>query len=166
METVWHYRRMFLNPRYRRIGMLGMPFFVFSEVIASFVEALALVTLCVAWFFGAFSWVEWALALGVMSFANAILTSGAILMGDVNDRSVRLRHLVRLILLGPFEVLAYRPTLMWARAKGTWGFFRGHRHWGKFERNPRPASAPLRSLTSPSTRGLESAEARSRREAA
>jgi biofilm PGA synthesis N-glycosyltransferase PgaC len=137
LETTWHYRRMFLNPRYGRFGMLGMPFLVVSEVAAPFMELLALLTLATAVLLGFVPWVEWMLVLGVMSFANASLTVAAIRLEDVGSRSYRLRDLAWLIVLAPFEVAVYRPPLFWAHLRGAAGFLRGVKHWDRFERNQR-----------------------------
>jgi len=53
-----------------------------------------------------------------------------------------LRHLVRLIALSPFELIVYRPILIWAPLRGVWGFLRGERVEGEMERNTRvPASS-------------------------
>lgn len=139
LETVWHYRRMLANPRYGTVGLLGLPFYLLSEVLAPIFEVLGLVSLIASVWLGLFDWFTYVLLFGVMSFANAILTSAAILLDDLNSRSYRLRHLVRLILFGPLELLVYRPALIWARMEGSWGFLRRKRAWDKFERNPRPA---------------------------
>jgi poly-beta-1,6-N-acetyl-D-glucosamine synthase len=142
LETTWHYRSMFLNPRYGRFGMLGLPFLVVSEVAAPFMELLALTTLGVAAFLGLVTWADWFLILGVMSFANAGLTVAAIRLEDVATRSYRLRDLAWLALLAPLEVVAYRPPLFWAHVRGMFEFFRGKKHWERFERNDRgPAQA-------------------------
>ncbi len=45
LETCWANRRMLLNPRYGTVGMLGMPFYFLSEIVAPLFEILALVTL-------------------------------------------------------------------------------------------------------------------------
>jgi hypothetical protein len=86
---------------------------------------------------GTFSWELYLIFFGAMSFALAILTSAAVLLEDISTRAYRLRHLVRLIALGPIELLVYRPILVWARLKGTVWFLRGRRDWDKFERNVR-----------------------------
>jgi cellulose synthase/poly-beta-1,6-N-acetylglucosamine synthase-like glycosyltransferase len=139
VETAWHYRRMFLNPRYGRLGLLGMPFLVVSEVLAPFVEVLALATLAVAALFGLVVWSEWALLLGVMSFANAALTVAAIGLDDVGTRAYRLRDLAVLMLLAPLEIVLYKPPLFWAHLQGLVGFFRGDKRWIRFDRNERTA---------------------------
>jgi poly-beta-1,6-N-acetyl-D-glucosamine synthase len=137
LETVWHYRRMVGNPRYRAVGLVGLPFYVISEVLAPFAEIVAFVALGLAAFYGVTSWPVYLIFLGILCFANATLTTVAILLEDIASRTYRLRHLVRLVLLAPFELMLYRPILVWARMKGTWGFFRRDRTWDKFDRNPR-----------------------------
>jgi poly-beta-1,6-N-acetyl-D-glucosamine synthase len=140
LETTWHYRRMFLNPRYGRFGLLGVPFLVVSEVVAPFMELFALLTLAVAVLLGFVPWIEWILALGVMSFANASLTVAAIRLEDVGTRSYRLRDLAWLIVLAPLEIAVYRPPLFWAHLRGTLEFLRGKKHWDRFDRNERNAT--------------------------
>ena len=139
LETVWHYRRMIGNPRYRAVGVVGLPFYIISEVLAPFGELVAFASLGLAAFYGVVSWPVYAVFVGILCFANAALTAVAIVLEDIASRTYRLRHLVRLVLLAPFELILYRPILVWARLKGTWGFFRRDRTWDKFERNPREA---------------------------
>jgi hypothetical protein len=45
--------------------------------------------------------------------------------------------------LGPFELVAYRPWLVWAHARGAVEFFLGRREWSKSERNPRVGTAAI-----------------------
>jgi cellulose synthase/poly-beta-1,6-N-acetylglucosamine synthase-like glycosyltransferase len=139
LETTWSYRRMFLNPRYGRFGLIGMPFLVLSEVAAPFLELLGVSILGAAALVGAVSWTEYGLIIGLMSFGNAGLTVAAIGLEDAGTRSYRLRDLVWLILLSPFELVLYRPPLFWAHARGAFGFFRGDKRWERFDRNPRAA---------------------------
>jgi biofilm PGA synthesis N-glycosyltransferase PgaC len=141
LETLWHYRRMIGNPRYGVVGIVGVPLLFTTEAVAPIFELLGFATLIWGIAIGTFSWQNYVLFLGTMTFALAILTSAAVLLEDISTRAYRLRHLARLIALGPAELLVYRPILVWARLKGTVGFLRGHRGWDKFDRNVR-APAP------------------------
>jgi len=47
--------------------------------------------------------------------------------------------LIRMMALGPLDLLLYRPILMWAGLRGTWQFLRKEKGWDKFERNQREA---------------------------
>jgi cellulose synthase/poly-beta-1,6-N-acetylglucosamine synthase-like glycosyltransferase len=141
METVWAYRRMMGNPRYRTVGLVGAPFYLVSEVAAPFFEALSLVTLPAAVAAGVFDWRAFLLFAATISLVNGLFTSFSILLQDRSARSYPLRDLARLIALGPLDLLLYRPFLVWARLKGAWGFLRHDRSWDKFERNARTTPA-------------------------
>jgi poly-beta-1,6-N-acetyl-D-glucosamine synthase len=137
METVFHYRRMFLNPRYGTVGLIGVPFFVVSEVIAPVFEILALVCIVAGFTLGTFGLVNAALMLIAISFANAIFTSAAVMFEDRTSRTYALSDLCKLITLAPLDLVLYRPLIIYARAKGAWRFLRRDTDWHKFERNAR-----------------------------
>jgi hypothetical protein len=128
------------NPRYKTVGLVGAPFFVLSEALAPVLEVVATVSVVLAVVLGLFDWREFALFLGVITFANALLATAGIWLEDASSRDYRVRDLTRLVALGPLELVAYRPILAWARIKGTVGFFRGERSWQKFDRNDRDTS--------------------------
>jgi cellulose synthase/poly-beta-1,6-N-acetylglucosamine synthase-like glycosyltransferase len=142
METVVHYRRMLFNARYGTVGLLGVPFFLLSEVVAPVFELLALLAIIGGFAIGAFPLVASLLMLAAITFANAFFVTAAVLLEDRTSRAYRRRDLLRLILLGPLDLLVYRPLIVFARAKGSWRFLRRDTGWHKFERNARPATTP------------------------
>ena len=139
-ETVWHYRRMFINPRYGTVGLLGVPFYLVTEVLAPLFEVAAIATTLVAALLGVLDWLDFALALVAMSGVTAALSATAVMLEDRTSRAYRLRDLVRLQVVSALDLLLYRPILMWARLRGTFDFLRGRRDWDKFERNHRTAA--------------------------
>jgi biofilm PGA synthesis N-glycosyltransferase PgaC len=139
-ETVWHYRRMWFNPRYRAVGLIGAPFYLFTETLSPIVELLALVSIPLALAFGVFEPAAFFLMLGAVAFVNAALTACAILFDDLQSRMYRRRDLARLLLLAPLDLVLYRPIIVWARLKGSWHFLRGDKAWHKFERNVRASA--------------------------
>jgi cellulose synthase/poly-beta-1,6-N-acetylglucosamine synthase-like glycosyltransferase len=141
LETLWHYRRTIGNPRYGIFGLVGAPLLLITEAFAPIFELLGFATLALGLILGTFSWELYVVFLASMTFALALLTSAAVLLEDISTRAYRLRHLVRLIALGPVELIVYRPILVWARLKGTVEFLRGRRDWDKFERNVRTPAA-------------------------
>ena len=77
--------------------------------------------------------------LGSITFANGILAGAAVMLEDKTSRAYGRRDLLRLLMLGPLDLLLYRPLILFARAKGTWRFLRRDTGWHKFERNTRAA---------------------------
>ena len=137
METVWHYRSMFANPRYGAVGLIGVPFYFITEVIAPIFEMISLLIVVFAVWLGLLDPIQFVLVLGIMCVATGILSNMAILIDDQTGRSYRISSLMRLMLVAPLDLFLYRPLLVWARFRGTWDFARGRRDWDKFERNVR-----------------------------
>ena len=136
-ETVVHYRRMWFNRRYGSVGMVGAPFYLLTEVLSPFIEVIGFAALIAAVALGVFDWQVFLVVIGAMTFVNAALTAGAVLLDDLQSRLYRIRDLVRILLLTPFDIVLYRPIITWAKLKGSWGFLRRNKSWNKFERNVR-----------------------------
>ena len=136
-ETVWHYRGMWFRKRYGSVGLIGAPFYLFTEVLAPAFELLAIATFAVAVALGVFDPAVFVLMLVAIAFLTGALTACAILLDDLQSRTYRIRDLVRVLLLAPLDLVLYRPVIVWARLKGTWRFLRRDKAWHKFERNVR-----------------------------
>jgi poly-beta-1,6-N-acetyl-D-glucosamine synthase len=134
LETVWSYRRMFLNPRYGSVGTVGVPHYVLTEVLGPLFQTLALAAVVAAWWYGLLGLPSLELFLTV-AFANGILTNAAILLHDIDSRRYPLINLVQLILQAPLDIFVYRPIIFVAQVKGFVDFLRGEKRWHKFERN-------------------------------
>ncbi len=140
-ETVWHYRRMWFNPRYKAVGLVGTPFYLLTEILAPMFELLAIAALVVAVVIGLLEPVTFLVVGTSVAFTNAALTASAILMEDMQSRLYRKRDLARLLLLSPFDFVFYRPVMFWARLRGTVGYLRGDKSWDRFDRNVRAPDA-------------------------
>jgi cellulose synthase/poly-beta-1,6-N-acetylglucosamine synthase-like glycosyltransferase len=141
LETWWAYRRMFLNRRYGSVGMLGMPYYFLSEIVAPLFEIVAVATLFGGALAGLVDWKLFAVVTLLITVVNSIFSTGALAMVDQQQRVYRGRGIARLLLLMPLELFVYRPVMAWARIKGTWRFLRGDKGWHKFERNVRVGAA-------------------------
>jgi len=128
---------MWFNPRYKAVGLAGTPFYLLTEVIAPVFELVAIGALVASIALGLFEPMTFLVMLAAIAFTNAALTASAILLDDLQSRSYRKRDLFALLLLTPFDFVVYRPIILWARLKGSWGFLRGDKAWNKFERNVR-----------------------------
>lgn len=141
LETVWSNRRMCFNPRYRAVGLLGVPYYWLSEILAPLFEILAVGTLLAGAATGVVDWRVFVLVTVLIALVNASFTAAAVLMDDLQSRTYRVTGLLWLLVLAPLDLLLYRPIVAWARVKGTWRFLRGDKGWHKFERNARAAGA-------------------------
>lgn len=140
LETLWRYRGMFGRPKYGAVGMLGVPYYVLFECLAPVFQLLALVSLIVAIVYGMLGWPAYLAFVGMMAFGTALPTTLAVLLHDRGYRDYSVGDLIGMLVLGPFDLLIYRPILAWAGMRGTWEFLRREKRWNKFERNPRRAT--------------------------
>jgi len=140
LETVWHYRRMFARPRYRAAGLIGLPYYTLFEGLAPLFQIVSVLTLIAAIVLGLLDWRGYLAFLGIVVFGTAIPTTVAVSLHDVAYRDYGLRGLLRMLLLGPLDLVLYRPILVYAGIRGSWEFLRKDKRWNKFERNPRRAA--------------------------
>lgn len=141
LETWSRYRRMCLNPRYGRVGMLGMPLYLVTEVMAPIFELLALAALTIGLAQGVVAWDVLLWTSAAIAATNATLNAAALLADDRQSRSYHPGSLLLLSLLAPIEFLVYRPLMSWARIVGTLRYLAGDDSWHKFDRNERAAIA-------------------------
>ena len=141
LETCWAYRHMSFNRRYGAVGLVGMPFYLLSEIVAPVFELTAIATLFAGAATGLVDWWHFVFVTAAITLVNSAFNAGALLMSDLNSPVYRLGGMLRLLALMPLEMLVYRPIMAWARVKGTWRFLRGDRAWHKFERNVRVEAA-------------------------
>ncbi len=137
LETVWHYRRMFLNPRYGVVGTFGVPYILISECLGPFMQIFVIVTLIAAIVLHVLEWKQFLSLLGIQILALGILSTVSVWMNDWSFRYYKLRDVARLILIAPLDLVWYRPILTYAYFKGIVQFLRGDKSWDRFERNVR-----------------------------
>ena len=137
LETIWHYRRMFGRPRYRSVGLVGVPYYLLFECLAPAFTVLSILALILAIVVGHLGWPAYLAFIGMMAFGTAIPTTLAVLLHDSGFRDYAMSDVIRMLALGPFDLLLYRPILMYAGLRGTWEFLRKEKGWNKFDRNVR-----------------------------
>jgi cellulose synthase/poly-beta-1,6-N-acetylglucosamine synthase-like glycosyltransferase len=122
-ETLEHNRVMLGNPRYGRVGLLAMPYYMLFEYLAPLVETAGIVILPFGWALGL---VEWRLFLlfVIASFVYGLLLSVlALVLEELSFRRYRdPAQLARLVLVAVLESFGLRQLHVWWRlvALMTW----------------------------------------------
>jgi cellulose synthase/poly-beta-1,6-N-acetylglucosamine synthase-like glycosyltransferase len=135
VETLLRHRKMLLNPRYGRIGMLAYPYFVFLEMLSPLVEVLGYVGFLVALALGRVSPLYATAFLSVAIGLGIGLSFTAVALEELGFRRYPKRSdLYRLIWLAVAENFGYRQlTALW-RLRGLVTVFRKTKGWGRMER--------------------------------
>jgi cellulose synthase/poly-beta-1,6-N-acetylglucosamine synthase-like glycosyltransferase len=135
METLWRHRRMCFNPRYGRIGLFSMPYFLFFEALAPLIETAGYVL---------FVWALWhhtlnntfaLLFLAVALLLGLLNSVVAVVLQEISGHRYQgLKAYSLLILAALFENLGYRQLTVWWRLCGIVDWLRGRGGWGHLKR--------------------------------
>lgn len=142
LGTMITHRGMLFNPKYGRVGMIAMPFFMFGELIAPLVELAGYLFTIVGLALGAIS-VKFAVLFFVVAVGYGMLLSlWAVALEDLTFR--RYRHAgdtLRLFGFIVLEGLGFRQMTVWFRLQAFWNYLRGVESWGVMTREgfARPA---------------------------
>lgn len=135
LDSLWLHRKMWFNPRYGKVGLFSIPYFLLFEAFAPVVEILGYAFCAYAFALGrldqpfALSFLAVALLLGIFNSHLAV-----ILEQITNHPYQRLRDWVLLLACGILENFGYRQrTLLW-RLGGTLDWLRGRGGWGHMRR--------------------------------
>lgn len=134
-DVLWRHRRLALNPRYGRLGMVAYPYFVGIELLAPVVETTGIVALFAAWGLG-FVDGSFALLFLLLSYGWGVpLSLSAVLLDAlVGRRYTTWRDRGLLILWALLENLGYRQCTIYWRLRGLVRYLRRSREWGSMTR--------------------------------
>ncbi len=135
-EILSKHRRMILNPRYGRIGLLALPYYVLFELLAPFVELAALVLLPLGLWVHAIN-IEFAWHFALVAYGYGLLVSlSSLLVEEVSfHRYSSFRDLALGFLAAIVENFGYRQILAVWQVNGAWGAWRGRQAvWGAMQK--------------------------------
>ncbi len=135
-ETMKIHKGLFLNPKYRFMGILYYPYWLFYEFGAPLVEFLGIICIVA---FGIIGWINWPSAILLFTLVyliGCIFSTAAIFMYVKNfDHYTKPRQIVELILAAYLEPFVYHPILLFGQMKGYYKkLFRIKSGWGVMTR--------------------------------
>ncbi len=134
-EVLWLHKAMLFNPRYGRLGLLGMPYFLLFEALGPVVEVLGYILLPVFHFLGLLNPL-FALLFLLLALGYGVLLSHLALGVEtlLLRRYPSLREQLILLLYAFLEPLGYRQILAWERFLATFQVLRKRGVWGEMQR--------------------------------
>lgn len=135
VETFFHHKDMFMNPRYGRVGSLGFSNILLVDVLGPFVEVLGYVLVPLFYLAGILS-LPYLLAFLGVSFMFGIMISVFSLVLEESSlrRAQSVRDLLKLGVSAVLENFGYRQLNNFWRIRGFWQFLRGKKDWGEMTR--------------------------------
>lgn len=148
VQSLFKHLPMLLNPRYGSVGLLGMPFFFFLEMLGPLVEVSGYLALIILVLAGKFSWVYALVLFGIALGMGMMVSMVSIILSERNTRRFQgSRSLWQLLGWAILENLGYRQLLAIWRVGGTFSALSGKTHWGSIRRqryeNSETAQQPM-----------------------
>ncbi|TMV49027.1 glycosyltransferase family 2 protein [Paenibacillus mesophilus] len=135
-ESLWKHRRMVLNPRYGKIGLVAMPYFLFVELLGPILELIGYAIAVWGLFTGHTQlYFSFLLFLSMLLYGS-FLSMGAVLLEEWTlSKYNRVSDVTRLFFWALSETFWYRPIQTVWRLNGLFKSLRGKRHeWGEMTR--------------------------------
>ena len=118
-ETLKIHRKLFLNPKYRGMGMVFFPYWLFFEFGAPIVEFLGIICIIAFAFFGMINWPMAILLFTAAYIVGCIFSTAAIFMYVKNfNHYDKPKQIVELCLAAYLEPFLYHPILVYGQMKG------------------------------------------------
>lgn len=134
-ETIWRYKYMLFNPRYKWFAFLTFPYFVVYEVLGVFFEITSVGAVLWASVLGILDLNTFFAYLGLMALSQTLI-SLFVLLAFLRDQTLfRIRYSLYLALLSFCEFLFYRWILSIAKLIGTIRYLFGVKTFGQYQRS-------------------------------
>lgn len=135
-EIMWRHRRMILNPRFGRIGMVAMPYYIAFELVAPIIEVVGVFAVIAGVALGIVDLAFGALFLLVAVLYALALSIASLLLEEVSfHRYRRWRDLGTAVVVSFIENLGYRQATALFQLQGVWSAIRGGQQgWGDMAR--------------------------------
>lgn len=124
IQTLIAHIKMFLNPKYKSIGLIGMPYYLFVEFLGPSIEFLGYISVVVSYFLGILS-VNFLILFFFLAIVYGMFLSlsGVLLEELTYKRYPKWKHLFKLIIYAFLYNLGYRQLTTAIRFISTLVFF-------------------------------------------
>jgi hypothetical protein len=111
-----------LQGRAGGLGLKTLTYFIESEIVTPLAQLWIVLATIVGASAGWFPWTSVFLAIALLAFANAAVSTAALLLRGSSAGAPEEPELQRLVIAGPFEFVFYRPILAAARIAAAFSF--------------------------------------------
>ncbi|HPN30562.1 MAG TPA: glycosyltransferase [bacterium] len=136
METLFKYKNMIFNPKYKIVGMFGFPFFLFFEMMGPVVELTGYIYAVVGLITGHIN-INFAIMFFIVAYGwGVILSILSVFIEELSFKKYpKLGDILKIVYYSFLENLGYRQlTLVW-RLQGIVDYFSNVQSWGEMTRS-------------------------------
>lgn len=130
IQCIFQNRVMILNPKFGRIGMVVLPYYVLFEILGPVIEVLGYVFVVLSYFLGILSFDFLLLFLALAIFYGVFLSTASIFLEELTFRRYpKWSHLFKLLVYGVLENFGYRQINSFWRFEALIQYLVGKRKW-------------------------------------
>jgi len=135
LETLITHRKLFFNRKYKKLGMLGYPYWLIFEYLAPIIEFLGILWFIFLVITNSLNWPFFLLLFGFVYFFAVSLSIWAVLFEEITfHKYEKRRDVLRLMGTAFLEPIFYHPLVMLMSIKGNIDKLFNRNSWGKMER--------------------------------
>jgi len=135
MESLFIHFRLFFNPKYKTLGLLGHPYWFFFEWLAPIIEFIGITYFIIIAILGFSNWPFFILLLLAVYLFAVTLSFWAVLYEEFSfHRYLKTREVLRMLVNALVEPILFHPVVLYSNLKGNFKYFTGEKTWGKMER--------------------------------
>jgi cellulose synthase/poly-beta-1,6-N-acetylglucosamine synthase-like glycosyltransferase len=130
IQSIWQNREMMMNPRFGRIGLAVVPYYIVFEILGPVIEVLGYPVVIISYFVGILSLDFLLLFLTLAIFYGVFLSTASIFLEELTfKRYPKWSHLFKLLVYGVLENFGYRQLNSFWRFEALIMYFIGLRKW-------------------------------------
>ncbi len=136
IETLTYNKEMIFNPKYGKLGVYALPFFLFFEMFGPIIEMTGYIMFIIFFLLGVFSLPYFLLFLTVAVIFGVLISLSSLFLAELTlKRYEDPIDRLKLLLLAVLENFGYRQLHTVWRVKGTIQFLRKESKWGEMDRS-------------------------------
>lgn len=135
METLWKHRKLMFNPKYGKLGMVSLPYWLFFEFLGPLIEFLGYLIFVAFLLLGIVNW-SFFFVLSALVISSGILYSVYAVLVDLVGRQVytKRKDFIALIATAIAEPFYFHPLTVKAGVSGVLDYFKKSHSWGEMTR--------------------------------
>lgn len=135
-EIITIHRKVIFNPRYRKLGMIVLPYNLFFEFLAPIIEFTGIIYYIYQIITGSINWHNALILLAFVYCYSVMITTLAVLWDQITYKHYKTwREVIGLALMAFIEPFIYHPLIVFFALRGYFNFVTGKKHtWGNMQR--------------------------------
>jgi len=133
METLYHNRKMIFNPKYKKIGLIAIPYFIFIEALSPFITFIGILSIIILYIYNLIN-KDAIIVFFLLEFAWGIIINISSITLDffTKHRIKNIFDIYKLLALSFLEPFYYRPLIKAENLLASFNFL--NTSWGKIKR--------------------------------